>query len=117
MKNYRLKKEAVPFFKEKHATKIYPLETWESLQVSTNALEEVEDAFVEYGQSSGEKCSRLSGWNKENGQELYFTLKFPSMNYKEHDEFTKGEMIRDLMNSIQNQVNYFYQKFNNDRTR
>ena len=115
MKNYRLKKGAVPFFKEKHATSIYSWETWQKLQVDDTALEEVEECFVSYGHSDLEnKSASLSGWNPEKGQHFHFTLNFPSMKYGEHDKFTNGKSVREMMNSIQSQLDYFYTSFNND---
>jgi hypothetical protein len=47
MKYYRLKKEAVPFFKEECATKILDLETWKKYQVDEKALEEIRNTVID----------------------------------------------------------------------
>ena len=112
MKKYRLKKEAVPFFNEKLATKICDIEKWQKLQVDEKALEEVEEARIEYGIRESDTCISLNGWDK-NGTEMRFTLIFPSMKFKEHDDFTKGRMVRELMNRIQKEVNYLMEGFYN----
>jgi len=115
MKKYRLKKEAVPFFKEKYATAIYSFDTWESLQVDTIALEEVEECFISYGHSDIEnKMASLAGWSAEDGQRFHFTLNFPSMKYGEHDKFTNGKSVREMMDAIQTQLDYYYTQLNND---
>ena len=122
MKRYRLKSEAVKFFKKDLACKIYELETWvKSFNVDENALEEVEDCFVSFGRED-EIGSSLCGWgNPDNekrktriGAHFHFTLHFPSMKYKEYDEFQKGKITRKLMDMIQNDVNHIYNEFNNE---
>lgn len=116
MRKFRLKKEAVPFFKEEHAKAIYDWSTWEHLQVDDRALEEVEDAYLSYGMKSGESSSSLCGWNAERGAEFNFTIHFPSVTYQEHDKFSKGRTVRDLMDRIQKEVNNFYLDFANKKT-
>ncbi|WP_025124394.1 hypothetical protein [Myroides odoratimimus] len=113
MKNYRLKKKAVPFFKEGLATSILSYDTWKDLKVDDNALEEVEEAYITYGH--GDKKNRsatLCGWGGEDGSHFHFTLLFPSTKFHEHDKFCKGRSIRDLMNEIQRVVNRYYNEFN-----
>jgi len=67
MENYRLKKEAVKFFKECHATRIYPLDTWKKMEVDMNALEKVEDCHLCYGRKMGDTGATLNGWSQEKG--------------------------------------------------
>lgn len=110
MRKYRLKKEAVPFFKDKCATAILPFDTWHNMQVDTQALEEVEDAYVTAGIKYTENASSLSGWD-EKGSHFHFTIVFPSMKFKEFDEFAKGAISRELMDRIQSNVNNFYEKY------
>jgi|TARA_Y100000310_G_C20704425_1_gene834081 hypothetical protein len=86
MKNFRLKPEAVPFFKEKHATQIAFYSYWEDIGVDMNALEEVEEAFVTFGHKDSKNTTSLGGWNDENGSFFYFTIKFPSTKFREHDK-------------------------------
>jgi len=105
-KMYRLKKEAVPFLNEKHATDIYPLDVWESLRVDIRALEEVKPAFISYGVGSS-----LSGWGQEEGSKFHFTINFPSLAHREYDEFSKGRHMRDFMDMMQREVDRFYFKF------
>jgi len=112
MKNYRLKKEAVTFFKEKHATSIYDFTTWEGLGVDMNALEEVEQCYIKYGIKTGKDSADLSGWNND-GSHFHFTIIFPSVKWGEHDEFSNGRMTRELMDEIQERVNDFYDRFAN----
>ena len=114
MKNYRLKKEAVQFFQEKYATSIQPFDVWKNAGVDEKALEEVEDAYLAYGhQDRNNKSSSLGGWDKDNGQYFHFTVNFPSVKWLEHDKFSNGKVIRELMNRIQQNINYFYQDFVN----
>lgn len=112
MKKYRLKKEAVPFFNEKLATAISDIDTWKKYQVDEKALEEVEEARVEYGVKDSDTCRSLNCWN-ENGTQISFTLVFHSMKYKEHNEFTNGRMVRELMKRIQGEANRFMEQYYN----
>lgn len=115
MNKYRLKKEAVQFFKEKHATAIYSFDDWEKLGVDTKALEKIEDAYITYGhRDKDNKGASLSGWSQDDGQHFHLTLNFPSVKYKEHDEFSNGRVLRKLLDRIQNQINNFYSDFAND---
>ena len=114
MNNYRLKKEAVKFFKEKYATEINTLGVWEDIGIDIVALEEVEKAYLTFGHKDLEnKSSSLSGWNSEMGSHFHFTLHFPSAKYKEHDKFSNGKILRKLLNKFQEQVDYFYSNFDN----
>jgi hypothetical protein len=111
MKEYRIKKEAVPFINEKHATAIYSLDTWEKLGIDPNALEEVESANIRFGFKENNVTS-LSGWD-EHGSHFHFTIHFPSVKHYEHDKFSKGRITRELMDRIQNEINYYYTQFVN----
>jgi len=111
MKKYRLKKEAVPFVLEKHATSIYCLDTWNSIGIDIKALEEVEPAYITYGRKLSEKSETLGGWGKDDGATFEFTIHFPSINFHEHDKFSKGRVTRELMGKLQSQINYFYDQF------
>lgn len=111
---YRLKTEAVPFFKKGLSTAVFDWDTWtKTYNVDENALEKVEPAYVTRGHKMDEISKSLGGWRKDGGGELEFTIHFPSMKFREHDEFTKGEMCRELMDIIQRDVNRFYEKFLN----
>lgn len=114
---YRLKKEAVPFFQEKHATSIYSYETWEGLGVDQKALEEIEVPFLVFGHQSltNDRASTLSGWNAE-GSHFHFTINFPGTKHREHDKFSNGKVVRSLMNKIQDQINYHFADFVNEET-
>ena len=125
MKQFRIKKEAVPFFNQNVATAINDLDTWKKYQVDEKALEEVEPLYITYGHAGerssdyGTKYSSLSGWsdgstNNQKGSHFHFTLNFPSVKFREHDEFLKGKTVRNLMEKIQSQLNYFYQDFINE---
>lgn len=110
--NYRLKKEAVPFFKDKLATSIMGFDCWSRLNVDMSALEEVELIRIEYGHENENKTgSSLSRWQGDYGGEFRFTIRFPSMKHKEYDTFSKGKVIRGLMNEIQEVVNEFQEQF------
>lgn len=121
MKKYRLKKEAVPFFKKELACAVKDWDFWtKTYNVDPSAIEEVEDCFITYGIEYKIGTS-LAGWGNPNsntdknkiGSHFCFTVHFPSMKYYEHDKFTNGKMSRDLMNSIQRAVCQFYDSFNN----
>lgn len=116
MKNYRLKQEAVPFFKEKFATSIHPYDTWESLGVDPKALEEIQDAYLTFGhQDKNNRSSSLSGWSDEGkGSHFHFTIHFPNTKFGEYDEFSNGKVVRELMNKIQRNIDNFYSEFVND---
>jgi hypothetical protein len=117
MKHYRLKKEAVPFFKEECATKIFDLETWKKYQVDEKALEEVEPACVYFGKKQSEHSSSLCGWsnleNEDGGARFCFTIRFPSVKVEEYDKFSNGKITRELMNKIQQQVSWFFNDYKN----
>ena len=113
MKKYRLKKEAVPFFVDKLATAIYDWDVWQKYNVDDKALEEVEDVRIEYGIKTSESGATLGGWDK-NGMTLCFTLVFPSMKHHEHGVFSKGKMVRELMNRLQRETNSFVTEFYNE---
>lgn len=117
MKKYRLKKEAVPFFADKLATAIHDLDVWQKHSVDDKALEEVEEARVEYGVKTSASGATLGGWSKEDGMKLCFNIVFPSMKYQEHDIFSKGKMVRELMHRIQNVTNRFVEEFYNENQR
>jgi hypothetical protein len=112
MINYRLKKEAVPFFNEKYATSIYCIDTWEGIGIDMNALEEVGEPYLAYGHQTGENSGTLSGWSK-GGSHFCFTIYFPSVKHYEHDKFNKGRITRDLMNKIQSIIDNYFSEFIN----
>lgn len=116
MTKYRLKPEAVKFFKDKYATKILSYNEWESIGVDVIALEEVQDCYLVFGHESKRETyssSSLSGWD-EKGSKFHFTIHFPSTKHKEHDEFSKGKPVRELMNRIQRNIDNFYSDFINE---
>lgn len=92
------------------ATVIADWDLWQSYNVDDKALEEVEDARIEYGIKTSASGATLGGWDK-NGQSLCFTIVFPSMKYHEHDKFSKGKMVRELMNNLQREANRFMNDF------
>lgn len=112
MKQFRLKKEAVEFFNERYATSIYPFDVWEKQGIDMNALDEVKNVIIKYGQSDSERSSHLSGWD-EKGSRFYFTIVFPSTKFGEHDKFSGGKSVRELMDKIQRQVSSHYVDFIN----
>jgi hypothetical protein len=119
MAKFRLKKEARPFFKEKLSTSIHDWDTWNSLNVDQSALEKVEECFVTYGherESENLRSSSLSGWSNEKGSRFHFTMNFPSIQFREHDEFSKGRIVAEMMDRIQREINRFYEQFNNQET-
>jgi stress-induced morphogen len=120
MKRYRLKKEALAFFKEDLATNVMELHAWkENYHVDEKALEEVKPAYVTFGfkENNG---STLSGWsNKDHNREhvgshFHFTVHFPSTSFQEHDKFAQGRVVRELMDRIQSDLDQFYVKFENE---
>ena len=114
MSKYRLKKEAVPFFSDKMATAICDWNIWQKYNVDDKALEEVEEARIEYGIKTSACGATLGGWSHDDGMELCFTIVFPSMKYQEHDKFSKGKMVRELMNRLQIETNRFVEEFYNE---
>lgn len=111
MKKYRLKKEAVPFVLEKHATKIYDLDVWNDIGIDIKALDEVEPMYISHGKKTSDISATLGGWSGNEGTTFEFTIHFPSVTFFEHDKFTKGRMTRELMDRIQRNINNFYEQF------
>lgn len=111
--HYRLKPNAVPFFRENLKTAVLDWDTWtKKYNVDPEAIEEVKPCYITYGhESSKDSMSSLCGWKSGEGSRYHFTLNFPSMKMREHDMFTKGNMMRGLMDAIQGVVNDFYLKF------
>lgn len=107
---YRIKSEAAPFINKDHITSIMDLDGWKRIGIDINGLEKVEPAHITYGHARGNGGS-LCGWSQEDGSKFHFTIQFPSMKWKEYDDFTKGKNVRGLMDKIQNQLDYFYQQF------
>lgn len=115
MKRYRLKKEAVQFFAHDVATAVLTLDEWRTNHVDEKALEEVKPLYVTYGFKE-KNSSSLSGWSNPDGNAVagshfHFTLNFPSVTFYEHDKFAKGKIVRELMDKMQSQLNYFYENF------
>lgn len=113
MKRFRLKKEAVPYFNSELATTIQRFDIWQKNNVDINALEEVQDLYISYGHKSSESVKNLCGWDKD-GTRMLFTIHFPSVKFHEHDEFSKGKIVRELMNRIQIHIDDFYSQFINE---
>ena len=113
MKKFRLKKEAIPFFKESLATQIHHFDTWEKYGIDMNALEEVEEVHLTYGHKTSKNSSNLNGWD-EDGSRFLFTIHFPSVKHFEHDKFSDGKTTRKLMAIIQNDINDFYFNFSSN---
>ena len=122
MRRFRLKPEAVPFFKESLKTLITSYDRWtDTYNVDPNALEEVKPCYIEYGHAhviKGDdgrdiKTGSLSGWD-EKGTHFHFTIHFPSAKYCEHDKFTKGNILRKLMDAIQHDADNWYENFSNE---
>jgi hypothetical protein len=116
MKNYRLKKEAVPFFKEDHATSIYSWDVWDKLQIDNSALEEVKPPYISCGIDKG-GYKTLSGWNEKEGAKFEFTIFFPDITWQEHDRFSNGKLTRELMQKMQYVIDtHFYEFVNRPKT-
>lgn len=114
-KMYRLKKAVVPFIKEEHATRIYSLDTWESLQIDIKALEEVKPIFISYGIQSSGNSHNLGGWSQQDGGDFQFTIHFPDLKHSDYDKLSNGRMTRELMDKMQDTINYFYRDFLDNR--
>lgn len=114
-KKFRLKPEAHQFFKSDLATKILDLYDWKQNNVSDNALEEVKEVYLKFGHERHEgSFTSLSGWD-EKGTRFHFTICFPSTTHSEHDKFSKGNVVRKLMDILQSDCDRFFQEFiNND---
>lgn len=115
MTKFRLKKEAVPFFRNDLATSILSYDIWEKHNIDMNALEEVEPVHITYGHKDRENTSMLSGWGNGDGSYFHFTLHFPSSSNYEHAKFTKGRFIRELMSRIQSDCNNYFSQFLNEQ--
>ena len=113
-KKFRLKPEAHQFFKSDLAVKILDLYDWEKHNVSDNALEEVEEVYLTFGHQRGDSnLTSLSGWD-EKGARFHFTIHFPSITHSEYDKFSKGNLVRKLMDIIQRDCDRFFEDFVNN---
>lgn len=113
MKKYRLKKEAIPYFRTKLATTIWDYSQWQEIGVDNVALEEVEPCHIEYGHRTGSDTKRLSGFDSDDGGRFRFTIVFPSMKHKEYNEFSKGKLMGDLMRHMQELANRYFEDYVN----
>ena len=124
---HRLKKEALKFFKEDLSTKVMSVTDWkERYNIDENALEELTMPVITYGIKDGNDCTSLSGWsnpenkechsNKLEGSHYCFTIHFESMKYEEHDRFSKGRVMRDFMERLQNEADRYFQQFVEGKT-
>ncbi len=110
MKKYRLKKEAIPFVNEKHSNSIYSFDTWSEIGIDINALEEVKAPYISFGIRKNEMSADLAGWD-EDGTRLHLTINFPSMKHREHDKFTKGRMVNELIRRLEHTANEYMLNF------
>ena len=124
---HRLKKEALKFFKEDLATKIMNPEDWKKYyNIDENALEEINKPIITYGIESSEDTCSLAGWsnpegaaihaNKIEGAHFCFTIHFESMKCREYDLFSKGRVMRDFMERLQNEADRYFQQFVEGKT-
>ena len=126
----RLKREARPFLEEKLADRILDYEQWHDYyHMDENALEEVQEVYITYGNKRYSKYSTsgvsndLGGWsNPENdkyrkegtaGGVFCFSIHFPSMKFQEHDQFSKGRLLAGLMDKIQYAADRYFQDYVN----
>ncbi len=126
----RLKKAARPFFKEELARSVMNFDDWKELNVDENALEEVEEVFITYGNkryskySGGNIYEELGMWanpdndeykkNGEAGAILCFSMHFPSCTWEDHDKFMKGRMVAGLMDRLQSAADDYFKQFVSD---
>lgn len=114
MKLYRLKEAAYPFFKQGLQTAILEYDVWtQTYNVCPEAIEEVKPCYVSCGIMEGRQKS-ISGWNQKDGSQFLFTLHFPSMKCREYDNFSKGTLSRQLVDTIQNAVDNWWNKLNTE---
>lgn len=127
----RLKKEARPFFKEELARSVMDFDNWKELKVDENALDEVEEVFITYGnkrypkyasyeniyEEFGMWCNPDNDEYKKNGEAgatLCFSMHFPSCKWEEHDRFMKGRMVAGLMDRLQTEADNYFKQFVSD---
>ena len=127
---HRLKKEALQFFKEDLATRVMNVEDWkQKYNIDPEALEEIEQPYITYGRKNlreSYESGDLAGWSndendaakdKNNKKRPYgrsyfcFTINFPSVRYEEHDRFSKGRLLQELMRRFQREADNFFKQF------
>ena len=125
---HRLKKEALPFFKEDLSRETHNIEEWKELfNIDENALEEIKEPVITcghytYGKDGLPVSATLAGWeNPENfaakkhprigGTHYCFTIHFPSVKWEEHDKFMKGRMVRELLDRLQHEADRYFLDF------
>lgn len=101
MKLYKLKKEAVPFFKDEYKSIIKPLEVWARNRIEIQALQEVPPVYLTFGFKKGES-NYLCGWDSKDGGEshFHFTIHVPLCTHNEHEDFKSSGCIRVLMDKL-----------------
>jgi hypothetical protein len=105
---FRLKKEAVPFFKKRFAAEIKPFDFWYSHKIDMAALEEVKAPYISFGHMRNDGTTILSKWCSKDGSEIHFTLNFNGMSMQEHDLFKDENNIRNLMEHVEESMVAFY---------
>lgn len=118
MTAWRLKPEAVPYFKEELAYALKEYDFWKKMGVDERAIERIDDPVISYGHlhsnEKGYASSSLSGWSSDEekqGSHFHFTIRFPSTRHFEHDRFSNGKHIRELMNQLQYEIHQWHMQF------
>ncbi len=106
---YRIKKEALPFFDNKFASKIYSLPTWMGMHIPKQALEEVSDCFVSYGIKKENDVTILCGWDSKNQTAHFdFTVHFLNCSNEQYNYINTNDKVHILMDRLTAVAKQFY---------
>ena len=102
--NYRLKKEARQFF-DNMKTDVKPLQTWESLGVHKNLLEEVERVYVTYGKKVSEFSRDLKSYDYTPKKAvIHFDLHIDCCEEEDYRNFDEVALIDAITKTIKSHV-------------
>jgi hypothetical protein len=111
MNLFRLKKEAIPFVKEKYANNVMSDERWEALGISTDALDRIKPPFIKEGIATSKHSGSISGWGSEDESRFHFTVIFPDCTCREYEAIKNELNTAELIEGLEYAAKRFYSDF------
>lgn len=101
-KLFRLKREAVPFFKDIYTTDVGSWETWMARGISENALEELPKVYMSYGHKDGNHTSLCSHEWKDSSAKFKFELNITDVSADLYGELKSEKNIAEMIAHMEN---------------